>query len=50
MAKVMAGAFLFVHLLALAACSHAEEAPNAVPYYAKVKSAWGTPYIFRTST
>jgi hypothetical protein len=41
MAKVIASAFLFVHLLALAASFHAEEAPDAAAYGAKVKFSVG---------
>jgi hypothetical protein len=41
MVRVMASGLLFVHLLALAACSHAEEASNAVAYGAKVKFSVG---------
>lgn len=40
-ARVMASGLLFVHLLAFAACSHAEEASNAVAYGAKVKFSVG---------
>jgi len=43
MTKVMAAAFLFVHLLAFAVAFHAEEAPDAAAYGTKVKfSAGGT--------
>jgi hypothetical protein len=41
MAKVMAGAILFMHLLAFAVASQAEEAPNAAAYGAKVKFSEG---------
>jgi hypothetical protein len=37
MAKVIAGAFLFVHLLTFALSAHAEEAPDAAAYGSKVK-------------
>lgn len=40
-ARVIASRLLFVHLLALAACSHAEEASDAVAYGAKVKFSVG---------
>ena len=40
-ARVIASGLLFVHLLALAACSHAEEASNAAAYGAKVKFSVG---------
>lgn len=40
-AKVMTSGLLFVHLLALAACSYAEEASNAVAYGSKVKFRTG---------
>jgi hypothetical protein len=41
MAKVIAGAFLFVHLLAFAVSPRAEEAPDAAAYGAKVKFTIG---------
>jgi len=41
MAKIMAGGFLFVHLLAFAVASQAGEAPNAAAYGVKVKFSEG---------
>lgn len=46
MAKVMASAFLFVHLLAFTVSLRAEEAPAAAAYGAKLRFSVGRPLHF----